>query len=744
MNQDQNYGVIFKNNSLYISFSKGFTYRIESYPTFQCWKRRPNGKWKQISYIDLDLNTRSIFVFRNEYERPFLKKSNYTALKIEFENEKDEFPKLSEEVSGIKARNWMKSNLQFAYKEIDKYFDQIPKQYVDIVGKFNTSYSLQFRMLRECYINDDLLLFAKEEPFLAYNYLLRQYFVNDDKLSKEMDFASFQNLDSKKFCELFEMSFRFFDLSRKLEHEILKDNIGLHFMLILKNTRTCAYLFDLKNINEATIEFLYYAREKNQFNFSITFLENLTSKRLSRLTSNFKNIIKSSTFTEIQKNADTLVEMLKQAYKLNPQIIFSKLYVLKSYLKRNKKNCCDLLEPLLEEAPPFKDTENIESIGRISSFNLENTETYQYQMKSPERAIIKLKKLDTGWIVVELVWIFADYSDGTRYLSKKIIKEWLGIHSIGKENYLQTHYNLTEDGCSHRESIAWYDYQYFSKRCSPLAFLPSLGVSKKMWKYSLFKFYLGQFHFFTEEEILRIVDFNYISFKILNKFSLNSLRSLHFASDRNHRIDTRFIFNYKPLQKFLRHVKVINEYNVKFLYTICFFQANESDICISFFEQVSDLSDKVLITQYFNIYHELKSYNRNWKINSIEHLEHFHKVLISEIRNTHDYEKLKDEPSFPISTFTSKNHFQQISSPAELYIESKEQSHCCYSYRNEIESGKMIFYSVTVFERCTLALQKSELGWNLYQIKSRFNQPASKETMDYVQDWMKANGILEN
>jgi len=910
MNEDQNYGILFKNNSLYISFSKGFTYRIESYPTFQCWKRRPNGKWKQIGYVDLDLNARSIFVFRNEYERPFLKKSNYNALRIDFENEKDEFPKFHEESSGTKARNWFKSYRQRAYQEIDKYFDHIPKRYVDIVSKFKTTYSLQFRMLRESYLHSDFFDYLESEPFLAYCYVLRQYLLNDDKLSFEMDFTSFKNLRLQTFCEKFNVSQDYINFYKKLSPSLLDFTMFTRYRYLFEEESVKKYLQNLTTINEGTFHFLFCANMENTFNFTDAFLKEINPTKLHETTQSFRNIQKFSIDTDVKRSADTLLEMLKQAVTKKRRKVYKSLKELTYDLRKANIDKSVFLTKQLKVSPPFEETEWIKACGYLATKDrIRGYVTYQYQLVHPIRMNLYIVYHQGHWILASKnamdtmnrkldqflgerrikIWLT---KNGIKQIEdwsilhikdwkslppnepeEKPIPSWFGIRELLSTRptekieygvkfkngrltlnfdyntnekirftdvietypmhlqYVATSFNewevstisftqlfdildtdLDQLGISHLGSVSSLNDKYllpqvnksdkliiqpneetknhiielikvyletFPKRIIHLVLSKRneirMDVLSKSFDFiflverssvlaevftliflehkpsHLFSFYLGQFHFFTEKEILTVLGFPSLSLKIFNKFS-NSIISL-LMDDILKKIDissANYYLNNERNQKYFYHMPNLNQNQVFFLKGIMrpfgYLNLHDYNLPIPLFIEILSLPDDENIgvrDDMIRIYSELNQFNSHWEIKSIADINYFHQKMITKIVDLNEIENLKKERDFPLSHFKPDPKITHIVNPLALFLEGKEQAHCCFVYRSRIELGNFMVFSVTAFERCTLSIEEKNGKWKFSEIKRRFNQQASKETKEYVRDWMKENGIQE-
>lgn len=767
MNQDQNYGVLFRNNSLYISFSKGFTYRIESYPTFRCWKRKQNGKWKSISYIYLDLKKRSIFVFRNQYERPFLKKSDYMALKIKFENPADEFPIFHKSDQGIKSGKWLESNRKFVYSEIDKYIDQIPEKYKSIVAFFNTSYSLQFRLLREFYLDKRLVYFSKNLPLIAYIYVLRKYFSLSESISNCKNFQSFCNIDLKTLCNNFNIEYKYLNLYLKLDYSLLDFRLFELYNHLFNDIFYNSILSNLDKINLNLIDFLEIAKRENIYNFCESFLLDIIEKFDEIPKIEFKNVINRINNTKSKQISDTLVEMLKQGFNLFPNNIFTSLNELKEILFKNRIQSSLFLEPFLKEQAPFKDTIEIQSIGRIPNIYEYNYKPvlYYYQIKEPEIAFIALKRVQKVWEIYDIEFMYYDFRNNlNRILTEYKIRKWIRTNNL-RINSMNWSWSLTYNSrdivfdtspyrycysLSNRNSnkyfkinkdffssrIQSYDYLLLFKKSIRLALLFESIIFNIREYAVLSDFYLEQFSFFSETEIILIMNSNFLSRKILNKFSLVSLKptisSSHFW---------RRLFNYRPLEKFLRHMKKIDEDNVVYLRNAIYYSLQKENLSISFFEEVSNLENYREKKYYFEVRHYLFKYNPKWRIDSIKKLENYQELYFKELKEKAYKKRLKKAIDFPESPFDFYPCIAQILNAFGLFLEGKIQGTFVYLYKTSIESGNCLIFSVTAFERCTMRLTKKKDRWILAEIKSRFNQEASKETMDYIRIWMRKNGI---
>ena len=80
---------------------------------------------------------------------------------------------------------------------------------------------------------------------------------------------------------------------------------------------------------------------------------------------------------------------------------------------------------------------------------------------------------------------------------------------------------------------------------------------------------------------------------------------------------------------------------------------------------------------------------------------------------------------------------------AAVVAEGDEQVNCAESYIPDILVGKCYIYSVKVLETATLALRRTADGaWVVDDVRARNNQPPSRETVAYVEEWLRRENTV--
>ncbi|GEN26285.1 hypothetical protein HCU01_42340 [Halomonas cupida] len=92
--------------------------------------------------------------------------------------------------------------------------------------------------------------------------------------------------------------------------------------------------------------------------------------------------------------------------------------------------------------------------------------------------------------------------------------------------------------------------------------------------------------------------------------------------------------------------------------------------------------------------------------------------------------------NFPECSLPENDHIVWISSANQLIEEARFMKNCAAVYVEKAASGNSVLFSVLYPERATLELKKNDGKYHISEIKAGHNQDVSKETFDYVREWM--------
>ena len=92
---------------------------------------------------------------------------------------------------------------------------------------------------------------------------------------------------------------------------------------------------------------------------------------------------------------------------------------------------------------------------------------------------------------------------------------------------------------------------------------------------------------------------------------------------------------------------------------------------------------------------------------------------------------------FPPPPLPGTDSIVPIVSVQELIEEGRKQANCVGSYDSRVKDGKYYVYQVLSPQRATLAIvQSADSNWRIDELKTRGNNPASKETLGAVNAWL--------
>jgi len=154
-----------------------------------------------------------------------------------------------------------------------------------------------------------------------------------------------------------------------------------------------------------------------------------------------------------------------------------------------------------------------------------------------------------------------------------------------------------------------------------------------------------------------------------------------------------------------------------------------------------------MITSTLSMQEELRC-GRHWeRFPSIERLRDVHEQVSENYRRRirqlidvnaqqSDYFRNPPMPGIP-------GKIEPITSPESLVDEGEEQGNCVASYASRVREGHTFIYRVLEPERATLSIVRKSLGgeWEIGELETRFNTPASDETEALVQAWLERHRL---
>lgn len=119
--------------------------------------------------------------------------------------------------------------------------------------------------------------------------------------------------------------------------------------------------------------------------------------------------------------------------------------------------------------------------------------------------------------------------------------------------------------------------------------------------------------------------------------------------------------------------------------------------------------------------------------NSFKKVNELHDSLVEEI-NAANYNH--EAIVFPPAPVPGNNNILPMRDSSQLYIEGKEQSNCVASYVPRVARGSVYIYKLMQPERCTVSLVNRSGKWIISEIKTARNHEPSRETVNYVKQWL--------
>ena len=108
------------------------------------------------------------------------------------------------------------------------------------------------------------------------------------------------------------------------------------------------------------------------------------------------------------------------------------------------------------------------------------------------------------------------------------------------------------------------------------------------------------------------------------------------------------------------------------------------------------------------------------------------------VRQLRSVESATGSGKFPAPPFEGiPGQIEPITSPTGLVDEGEEQGNCVASYASKVVKGDVYIYRIMGQERCTLSIvRKKDRRWEIGELESKFNTPASSKTEDLVASWL--------
>lgn len=187
-----------------------------------------------------------------------------------------------------------------------------------------------------------------------------------------------------------------------------------------------------------------------------------------------------------------------------------------------------------------------------------------------------------------------------------------------------------------------------------------------------------------------------------------SVRTLLMLRTMSHRADA---------MKMLRHLAVINRLAVEALVLL------GSRCTFNLLRDFSETKNSIpCLAAMFLVRKNLKD---SCPIKSLDHLM----KLAQKIR---DLDRHKEEQKwaalqFPPPPFLTPHHIIPIQSARSLVAEGIEMNHCIADYAACIAEGTAYAFKVTAPQRATLLVEHGQQGWQLKELRARFNAEVASE-----------------
>lgn len=242
--------------------------------------------------------------------------------------------------------------------------------------------------------------------------------------------------------------------------------------------------------------------------------------------------------------------------------------------------------------------------------------------------------------------------------------------------------------------------------------------------------------FRKRKEVAEYFGFHPSSLKVLGRITESVVRKGLLKSFQN-------LYSIPVFQKTFHHLPIINEFIIQFFLYSRAKNWNEKWETLFLTDLVSRFPDSNFKREdyegAFQLYEEVKRFSPSWKIRSLDHLKDLEQEMIRKIQKN---EFNGPDHIYPPPPMEKENWLEPINSRKELFLESRTQHNCIFSYDGDILDGKYYIYRILSPERCTLSLFYINGDWYLDQISAAFNKEAKAETLRKVEDWRMQNGIF--
>ncbi|MBW0435667.1 PcfJ domain-containing protein [Leptospira yasudae] len=242
--------------------------------------------------------------------------------------------------------------------------------------------------------------------------------------------------------------------------------------------------------------------------------------------------------------------------------------------------------------------------------------------------------------------------------------------------------------------------------------------------------------FRKQKEVAAFWGFHPSSLKVLGRITESAVRKGYLKPFQN-------LYSIPVFQKAFHHLPIINEFILQFFNYALSKGWNEKweslflkDLSIRFSDSNFKKED---YEGAFQLYEEVKRFSPQWKIRSLEHLLGLEQEMIRKIQKNEF--NGPDQP-YPTPPMEKEDWIEPIDSRKELFLESRIQHNCIFSYDARILEGKYYIYRIFFPERCTLSLFHINGDWYLDQVAAAFNKEAKAETLKKVEEWRMQNGVF--
>ncbi|WP_061260421.1 PcfJ domain-containing protein [Leptospira interrogans] len=245
-----------------------------------------------------------------------------------------------------------------------------------------------------------------------------------------------------------------------------------------------------------------------------------------------------------------------------------------------------------------------------------------------------------------------------------------------------------------------------------------------------------KFPFLKRKVIATYFGFHPSSLNVLEKITDSAVQNGYLKTFQN-------LYSIPVFQKAFHHLPIINEFIIQFFNYSRAKNWNEKwdilflkDLLFRFPNPNFEEED---FERTFQLYEEVKRFSPSWKIRSLEHLKDLEQKMIQKIQKN---KFIGPDQPYPTPPMEKEDWLEPINSRKELFLESRIQHNCIFSYDTRILEGEYYIYRIFFPERCTLSLFYINGDWYLDQIAAAFNKEAKAETLRKVEEWRMQNGIF--